>query len=87
MENGLRNAGRMANDSVAREPPPVVRTHVLLSYVTFGGCCYSRNLKVFSDDRRCVGWAVAEWIAYDPGIPIIAGVFFETDDIPNRIQT
>jgi plasmid stabilization system protein ParE len=25
------------------------------------------------------------WIAYDPGIPIIAGVFFETDDIPNRL--
>ena len=26
------------------------------------------------------------WVAYDPTIPIIAGVFFETDDIPNRIR-
>lgn len=26
------------------------------------------------------------WIAYDPAVPIIAGVFFETDDIPNRIR-
>ena len=26
------------------------------------------------------------WIAYDPSIPIIAGVFFETDDIPNRVR-
>ncbi len=26
------------------------------------------------------------WIAYDPSIPIIAGVFFETDDIPNRLR-
>ncbi len=26
------------------------------------------------------------WIAYDPNIPIIAGVFFETDDIPNRLR-
>ncbi len=25
------------------------------------------------------------WIAYDPAIPVIAGVFFETDDIPNRL--
>lgn len=25
------------------------------------------------------------WIAYDALIPIIAGVFFDTDDIPNRI--
>ena len=25
------------------------------------------------------------WIAYDPVVPIIAGVFFETDDIPNRL--
>jgi plasmid stabilization system protein ParE len=25
------------------------------------------------------------WIAYDPGIPIIAGAFFETDNIPNRL--
>jgi len=25
------------------------------------------------------------WIAYDPTVPIIAGVFFETDDIPNRV--
>ncbi len=25
------------------------------------------------------------WIAYDPAVPIIAGVFFETDDIPNRL--
>lgn len=25
------------------------------------------------------------WIAYDPAGPIIAGVFFETDDIPSRI--
>ena len=25
------------------------------------------------------------WIAYDPAVPIIAGVFFETDDIPNRV--
>jgi plasmid stabilization system protein ParE len=25
------------------------------------------------------------WIAYNAGIPIIAGVFFETDDIPNRL--
>lgn len=24
------------------------------------------------------------WIAYDPVGPIIAGVFFDTDDIPNR---
>jgi hypothetical protein len=26
------------------------------------------------------------WIAYDPTVPIIAGVFFETDDIPNRVD-
>jgi plasmid stabilization system protein ParE len=26
------------------------------------------------------------WIAYDPAIPIIAGVFFETDDIPSRLR-
>ena len=26
------------------------------------------------------------WIAYDPAGPIIAGVFFETDDIPNRVR-
>lgn len=26
------------------------------------------------------------WIAYDPIGPIIAGVFFETDDIPNRLR-
>lgn len=26
------------------------------------------------------------WIAYDPAGPVIAGVFFETDDIPNRIR-
>ena len=25
------------------------------------------------------------WIAYDPAVPVIAGVFFETDDIPNRL--
>jgi hypothetical protein len=25
------------------------------------------------------------WIAYDSAIPIIAGVFFETDDIPKRM--
>lgn len=25
-------------------------------------------------------------IAYDPTAPIIAGVFFETDDIPNRLR-
>lgn len=25
------------------------------------------------------------WIAYDPAGPIIAGIFFETDDIPNRV--
>jgi plasmid stabilization system protein ParE len=25
------------------------------------------------------------WIAYDAAVPIIAGVFFETDDIPNRL--
>jgi plasmid stabilization system protein ParE len=25
------------------------------------------------------------WIAYAPSVPIIAGVFFETDDIPNRV--
>ena len=25
------------------------------------------------------------WIAYDPAMPIMAGVFFETDDIPNRV--
>lgn len=25
------------------------------------------------------------WIAYDPTVPVIAGVFFETDDIPNRV--
>ncbi len=25
------------------------------------------------------------WIAYDPAGPIIAGVFFDTDDIPNRV--
>ncbi len=25
------------------------------------------------------------WIAYDPTLPIIAGVFSETDDIPNRL--
>ena len=24
------------------------------------------------------------WIVYDPAGPIIAGVFFETDDIPDR---
>lgn len=26
------------------------------------------------------------WIAYDPKALIIAGVFFETDDIPNRLR-
>ncbi len=26
------------------------------------------------------------WIAYDPAGPIIAGVFFETDDIPTRLR-
>ena len=26
------------------------------------------------------------WIAYDQTGPIIAGVFFETDDIPNRLR-
>ena len=26
------------------------------------------------------------WIAYDPNIPIIAGLFFETDDIPNGLR-
>ncbi len=25
------------------------------------------------------------WVAYEPSVPIIAGVFFETDDIPNRL--
>ena len=25
------------------------------------------------------------WIAYDPTGPIIAGVFFDTDDIPRRV--
>lgn len=25
------------------------------------------------------------WVAYDASVPIIAGVFFETDDIPNRV--
>jgi len=25
------------------------------------------------------------WVAYDPKGPVIAGVFFETDDIPGRI--
>ena len=25
------------------------------------------------------------WIAYDATVPIIAGVFFDTDDIPGRI--
>lgn len=25
------------------------------------------------------------WIAYDPKGPVIAGVFFETDDIPERM--
>jgi len=25
------------------------------------------------------------WITYDAGIPIIADVFFETDDVPNRV--
>ena len=26
------------------------------------------------------------WIAYDPAGPIIAGVFFDTGDIPNRVR-
>ena len=26
------------------------------------------------------------WVAYDPNVPIIAGVFFETDNIPNRVR-
>ena len=26
------------------------------------------------------------WIAYDPVGPIIAGVFFDTDDIPSRVR-
>ena len=26
------------------------------------------------------------WVAYEPSVPIIAGVFFETNDIPNRIS-
>ena len=26
------------------------------------------------------------WIAYDPIGPIIAGVFFDTDDIPSRVR-
>jgi plasmid stabilization system protein ParE len=25
------------------------------------------------------------WITYDAGMPIIADVFFETDDVPNRV--
>lgn len=25
------------------------------------------------------------WIAYEPAGPVIAGVFFDTEDIPNRI--
>ena len=26
------------------------------------------------------------WIAYDPAVPVTAGVFFETDDIPDRVR-
>lgn len=26
------------------------------------------------------------WIACDPTVPVIAGVFFETDDIPDRVR-
>lgn len=26
------------------------------------------------------------WVAYDPAGPIIAGIFFDTDDIPNRAR-
>jgi hypothetical protein len=26
------------------------------------------------------------WVAYDPAGPVIAGVFFETDDIPTRAR-
>ena len=26
------------------------------------------------------------WIAYDPAGPVIAGVFFDTDDIPVRVR-
>jgi plasmid stabilization system protein ParE len=26
------------------------------------------------------------WIAYDPAGPVIAGVFFEADDIPTRVR-
>jgi plasmid stabilization system protein ParE len=26
------------------------------------------------------------WVAYDPRVPIIAGIFFETDDIPTRVR-
>ena len=26
------------------------------------------------------------WIAYDAAVPVIAGVFFDTDDIPNRLR-
>ena len=26
------------------------------------------------------------WIAYDPTGPIIAGIFFDTGDIPNRVR-
>lgn len=26
------------------------------------------------------------WIAYDPAGPVIAGIFFDTDDIPNRAR-
>ena len=26
-------------------------------------------------------------IAYDPAVPVVAGIFFETDDIPNRFYS
>ncbi len=26
------------------------------------------------------------WIAYDPNGPTIAGIFFDTDDVPNRLR-
>jgi plasmid stabilization system protein ParE len=26
------------------------------------------------------------WVAYGPAVPVTAGVFFETDDIPDRLR-
>ena len=35
----------------------------------------------------CGSNAAGYRIAYDPAVPVVAGIFFETDDIPNRFYS